>query len=171
MKNLLVRAAALADAAEIARIHVTTWQAAYRGLFPHAYLDALSVPDRTRFWSEHLALPQHGVLVAELDQAVCGWASCGKTRDSRAEATTAELYAMYVQPTAWNSGLGSALFHVVESKLKTHGFQRLDAMVLKENPSAHRFYEKMGMMWSGRQEMVKIGNIHLVELRFTKQLG
>ena len=54
---MTVRDAQPRDAAEVADVHVRSWQAAYRDLFPDDYLDGLRVEDRmahdpagTRTW-------------------------------------------------------------------------------------------------------------------------
>jgi hypothetical protein len=36
-----IRAARMEDVPQIAAVHVRSWQAAYRGLLPQAYLDGL----------------------------------------------------------------------------------------------------------------------------------
>jgi hypothetical protein len=45
-----IRRAVADDARGIAQVHVKSWQAAYRGLLPQSYLDALSVEQREAFW-------------------------------------------------------------------------------------------------------------------------
>ena len=41
MQGTVIRAARVEDAAQIAAVHVRSWQSAYRGLLPQAYLDGL----------------------------------------------------------------------------------------------------------------------------------
>jgi len=43
---MLLRPAQPADAAAVARVHVRSWQVAYRGLLPDEYLDGLQPEDR-----------------------------------------------------------------------------------------------------------------------------
>jgi hypothetical protein len=45
-EGVTVRAATLADAEGIARVHVDAWRWAYRGDVPDAFLAALSVAER-----------------------------------------------------------------------------------------------------------------------------
>jgi len=57
---MLLRPAEPADAMGVARVHVRSWQAAYRGLLPDAYLDGLRAEDRAqryRFASEDVRDP------------------------------------------------------------------------------------------------------------------
>ncbi len=46
LMRMLLRPAEPADAMAVARVHVRSWQAAYRGLLPDAYLDGLRPEDR-----------------------------------------------------------------------------------------------------------------------------
>ena len=52
--TMVVRLATLADAEAIARVHVLTWQTAYRGLVPDDFLDALAIDRRTETWRNML---------------------------------------------------------------------------------------------------------------------
>ena len=45
---MLLRPAEPQDAMGVARVHVRSWQAGYRGLLPDAYLDGLRAEDRAR---------------------------------------------------------------------------------------------------------------------------
>ena len=55
MDGTVIRAARVADAAQIAVVHVRSWQGAYRGLLPQAYLDRLDPAHRVGRWERALA--------------------------------------------------------------------------------------------------------------------
>jgi hypothetical protein len=48
---MLLRAATPRDALGVARVHVRSWQLAYRGLLPDDYLDQLTPANRARGYS------------------------------------------------------------------------------------------------------------------------
>jgi hypothetical protein len=50
-----IRTARMQDVPEIAAVHVRSWQAAYRGLLPQAYLDGLDPGQRTGQWEQVLS--------------------------------------------------------------------------------------------------------------------
>jgi hypothetical protein len=79
--EITVRSAMPEEAEAIARMHVRSWQAAYRGLFPDAYLDGLD----WREWAERrradIADGDKQVRVAVDGTVVLGFASFGPTRD------------------------------------------------------------------------------------------
>jgi hypothetical protein len=83
MKHMRVRQAQTGDATAIAAVQVRSWQAAYRGLMPQAYLDSLDPAQRTALWDTVLAesaWPQAGVLVVEDQALVTGFAAMCPTR-------------------------------------------------------------------------------------------
>ena len=90
-----IRRAAVGDATALARVRVLSWQAAYRGMMPDRYLDALDIDENaarfTRFLSEHSA---HSHWVGVVDDEVVAWASaCVTARDTELDASVGELAA------------------------------------------------------------------------------
>ena len=150
--DAFVRAATPADGPLIASIVVRGWRTAYRGLMPDAVLDALSVEERTRKWTEIIATPttrDHRTWVIARDAAVLGFASTGPSRDADAEASTAELYAIYLDPDHIGCGLGARLFaHAVEDLMR-RGSRTMTLWALDGNARADRFYRRMGMVLAG----------------------
>lgn len=49
-----IRPAELADVAELGRMHVATWRAAYTGIVPDEILDGLDARDRARRWARQI---------------------------------------------------------------------------------------------------------------------
>ena len=79
-----IRLAQVADAAEIARVHVDTWRAAYRGIVPDAHLDSLTYEQREQRWRDNFATASPGVFVyvaTEEAGRVIGFAGGGPSRE------------------------------------------------------------------------------------------
>jgi len=72
------------DAGAIAAIHVHSWQQAYRGIVPEAFLNTLSVDERETSWQRNLKQPTADTWVAEELGKVLGWVSAARSRDSAA---------------------------------------------------------------------------------------
>ncbi|WP_167132847.1 hypothetical protein [Paramicrobacterium chengjingii] len=62
MNDLAVRAAELADAEQIAGVHVRSWQTGYFGLIDQEILDGLSIADRADFFYERHGFHADGAL-------------------------------------------------------------------------------------------------------------
>ncbi len=145
--TLLVRRATPQDAAGIARVHVRGWQVGYRGLVPDAVLDALSPTDRAVTWRarlEHPAATDATTSVVVDRDEVLGFASVGAARDADATPTTFELWALYVDPGRWRTGVGGALDDAVTDQLRALGAARATLWVLTQNHRARAFYESRG---------------------------
>ena len=98
---MIMREAQPQDAAEVAGVHMRSWQVAYRGLFPDDYLDGLRAEDRMAhytFGDDRPGSPT--TLVAVIDATICGFVAIGPARDEDA-ADAGEVDAIYVDPQAW----------------------------------------------------------------------
>lgn len=153
---MAVRPAVGSDAPAVASVHVRTWQAAYRGLVPDSVLDGLSVEARTSMWER--AIPSGGVWVGSLDDEIAGFAAAGPSEEPD---TAFQLYALYVLPSAWGTGLGHEL---AKAALGT----RRDVVlwVFDENPRARRFYERLGFRADSLVKTETIGGAELKEVRY-----
>jgi GNAT superfamily N-acetyltransferase len=146
-----IRPATLEDARPIVEVHVASWRDAYRGLLPDEFLEKLSVEEREarRIAAFADPSPGSGVLVAEDEGRVIGFASFCPSRDEDAPAGTGEVPAIYVAPAVVGTGVGRDLFASVTDALREAGFTRATLWVLEANERARRFYEKAGWAWDG----------------------
>ncbi len=149
-----MRVATAADAEEVARLHVRSWQSAYRGLLPAEYLDGLRWRDRAERYQFDVVGPDQPMTVVALDGgAIRGFATTGPARDADAEGS-GELIAIYVDPDRWGAGIGRLLIADARERLHTRGFVEAIVWVLAGNRRAERFYRIDG--WapdgSGRGE-------------------
>jgi GNAT superfamily N-acetyltransferase len=158
---LVIRRARPADAAAIARVHVQSWQEAYRGIIPQPYLERLSLPAHERQWRRSFA--EGGwAFVAEWEQELVGFASGGLSRARR--DISGELYVLYVLRSSHGRGVGRALFDACHFELARCGHRGLLVWVLAENP-ARGFYEHLGGQPAG-QSVVNIAGARLPEVAY-----
>ncbi|WP_020661817.1 GNAT family N-acetyltransferase [Amycolatopsis benzoatilytica] len=174
-KTAAVRRATLEDAAAIAAVHVSSWQAAYSGLMPDEFLSGLSVPARTESWAENLANPSlpHTVLVASEAGSgeTAGFAVFGPGRDDDTTPETGELSAIYLLPAQWGNGLGRALHEECVRGLAAR-FETATLWVLSANERARKFYERAGWVSDGRTkvETMAEGTVPIEEIRYRLSL-
>jgi ribosomal protein S18 acetylase RimI-like enzyme len=143
-----VRQARDEDVRSIAEIHVRSWRAAYRGILPDELLDGLSVSERETAWRTLLRAPD-GLwltLVAELyGGRLAGFCSIATpSRDPDVTESTAEIGALYVDPTHWRQGAGRAMLKAALNELGTRRFRDVILWVLPENRGALAFYDRFG---------------------------
>ena len=157
------------DAYVIAKLHVATWQAAYRGLLPDDYLDSLSINARVRSWTQRLRTGSR-VLLAEREARLVGFVSYGSSRDEDAAEEVGELYAIYVQPQAWGTGVGRALHDAAVGSLSAGGLEAATLWVLDSNERARGFYAGQGWRPDGRVKTDERPGATLTEVRYRRHL-
>jgi len=148
--TLRIREAEPKDAEAVAGVHVRSWQAAYRGQLTDDYLDGLSVDERVEQHRGALETPgEHRTWVAEEDGRVVGFAVTGPSQDADADDRTGELYAVYVDPDRFGTGIGKRLTDHAIADLRERGFRTATLWVLQTNDGARRFYEREGWAADG----------------------
>jgi GNAT superfamily N-acetyltransferase len=171
----VVRPARAEDAGQIALVHVRSWQGAYRGLIPQAYLDGLDVAERTRIWERALTgtdNPRAGVLVADDGGSVTGFVDYFPSRDPDADPDpVAEIGAIYLLPSAWGGGIGRRLMDAAFNRLAFAGFTEVTLWVLDSNVRARRFYEAGGWSADGACKQDDSRGFPLSEVRYRRSLS
>lgn len=151
---MAVRQAGPSDAEEIARIHVSSWQAAYRGILPDHTLDNLSVNRSEEHWKKQLRENDAHILVYEREDSILGFIKFGSSRDEDAdEEEVGEIYSVYLDPGEYRKGYGSKLTSAGLKVLGEEGYSEITLWVLKENDQARGFYEAMGFEPDGSEKV------------------
>ena len=174
MGGMNIRPARLEDVPEIAVVHVRSWQAAYRGLLPQAYLDGLDPSQRTGQWEQILSAAgwsRDGTLVADAGGPLSGFVSYGPARDDDADSRLAgEIYAIYLVPAAWDEGIGRQLMEAALGCLAEAGFGQAILWVLDSNVRARRFYEAGGWLADGTAKGDDSFGVPMTEVRYRRSL-
>lgn len=141
--STLIRDATPADGRAIARVHHSSWQTTYRGLFPDELLDDADMDvwaaNRERMIRE--LPPDRFYLVAESDGEIVGFCTGGPARDA---AEDAEVYAIYLLKEHQGRGIGRELMRESARRFAGRGMRDLLVWVLRENAGARAFYESLG---------------------------
>jgi GNAT superfamily N-acetyltransferase len=167
---MFLRAARVQDAMDVARVHVRTWQAAYRGLLPAEYLDGLKPEDRAaRYAFENPDTAKPFTIVAEDNGVIAGFATTGPARDVDAQGC-GELYALYVDPDQWNRGIGVDLMMSARARLVELGFRQAILWVMEGNVRAERFYLIDGWQPDGLKRSTIVWGAAVNELRYRRRL-
>ena len=161
-----IRLAQLSDAGGIARVHVDTWRASYRGIIPDAHLDSLSYEQREQRWRDNFAGfgPDVFMYVAtDDDSRVIGFAGGGPERGGD-PTYKGELYALYLLQSYQRRGIGRGLTRAVARHLAKQDRSSMLAWVLAQNPS-RKFYEALGGQYL-YEKPVTIGSAELMKVAY-----
>jgi GNAT superfamily N-acetyltransferase len=152
----------------VARVHVRSWQAAYRTLLPDDYLDQLRPEDRAQKYNFSSLDPlQPQTIVAAEAGAIHGFATTAPAREPDMPGC-GELCALYVDPDQWSRGIGVALVAAARSRLFDLGFRHAVLWVLVGNVRAERFYRIDRWAPDGRRRTESVWGVTVDEIRYQR---
>ncbi|WP_419705891.1 N-acetyltransferase family protein [Promicromonospora sp. NFX87] len=166
-EDVTIRPATTADAEAIARVDIASWRGAYSEILSDSYLSSLDVGERAGRWNAAVAARDVTVLVAEDESGTVGFTSVGPSRDEDAEPGDLEIYAIYLHPRAWGTGVARDLMRTVLDGLTPGSVVTL--WILEGNERAQHFYRRHGFQPDGTERIDDIGGRPLTQLRFRKR--
>lgn len=156
----MIRNGTANDSLPMGRVYCGAWKAAYAGIVPQDFLDALT---------PEMAAPPAGRItpensrVYEVGGVVAGLISFAHSGDE------GEIRSIYVLPEYWKGGIGRKLFSEACRALRDAGCGKVFLWVLTENARARAFYERMGMKPAG-EHTITIAGKELSETRYEMKL-
>ncbi len=153
--DVVFRRATLADADELARVHVQAWQEAYAGLIPDEILSGLDAAPRAAMWRETIG-NGGDVRLALSDGAIVAFGSSRRQRDPSL-TYSGEITALYVLRRAQRCGVGRRLMTEMARDLLASGHHGASLWVMETNTPARRFYEAIGGREVAKREQQRGG--------------
>lgn len=148
-----------------------SWQVAFAGLVPQHYLDTMDPSHEESGWKSRIAAaqwPSSGLLVAETEAGIVGFASFSASEEISA---TAEIGTLYAVPEVWGAGIGKQLMAAALMTLRQADYAKAVLWVLEDNERARRFYEAAGWRPDGAAAVDTTGGAALNKLRYGHPLG
>jgi ribosomal protein S18 acetylase RimI-like enzyme len=147
---MTIRRAVSADAAAVGRIHVESWNVAYRGIMPDDVIARTDLAYRTAFWHERIADREWPVFLIEENGEAVAFCQMIPTPDADDDpARVGHITSLHVLPHLRGHGHGRTLLDHVLTEFRDRGFAEVTLWVLEENWKARRFYEKHGFHLDG----------------------
>ena len=143
--EITVRKTTLDDVRETTKVHIATWQSAYKGIIPQGFLDKMSddYEMRVERWAKTLSEGHAEYsLVAEVDGRIVGILHGGNSRHSEYPHDK-EVYAIYVLDEYQGRGVGKKLIQTIAKTFVEEESKGMVIWVLEENKSK-KFYEAIG---------------------------
>ena len=165
----LIRMAQQSDCAELAKVHVASWQAGFKGIIDQEYLDNLDVRLREQRWAELLKRGRDTVHLHFDDASIIGFATICHCRDEDTQDTWGEISSFYYLERYWGKGFSHAMMSHALEQLESSGNDVTTIWVLKDNFRAQKFYAKHGFIFDGKEKIVDRGAVVLHELRMTRR--
>ncbi len=169
LDEVTIRVATEGDAADIARVHVRSWQEAYAGIVPDAYLASLDADARVAQWRTYLREgPREEIRtwVALAGDRIVGFVTVGPSRDEDAGRGDHEIFSIYLDPGIWGHGVARDLMRSVIGEVGSA--TTITLWVLADNERARHFYRRHGFQADGVERYDDIGGESLLEVRYRR---
>ncbi|HEY7271504.1 MAG TPA: GNAT family N-acetyltransferase [Actinoplanes sp.] len=166
------------DAGEIARIQLSTWRTAYRGLFPAHILAGLDEEYLTAGWHQAITEPpseRHRVLIAveQGDTSYTVGFAAGGPADEQAlapeerplGAEVAAITDLLVEPRWARRGHGSRLLAACVDLWRDDGFKSAVAWVYEADQVMQRFLGSAGWEPDGAGRALDVDDMLVPQLR------
>jgi len=169
---MTIRRAESGDAETVGRIHVESWNVAYRGIMPDDVIARTDLVYRTAFWAERIADPERPVYLLEKNGQAVAFCQMIPTQDADDDATrVGHITSLHVLPDLRGHGYGRALMDHVFEEFQRRGFAEVTLWVLEENRSARAFYETYGFRLDGGTRRYPRTNVPEVRYRIGLNRG
>jgi GNAT superfamily N-acetyltransferase len=180
MAEATVRPAEPHDAAEIARIQLTTWRAAYRDLLPTEVLDALDAGEAEATWRHTIEQGPARVFLATEGSWHVGFCAAGaapQDESAGADGTPAPdtdqvalVSTLLVEPRWGRRGHGGRLLAAAGTAMLADGLTRGISWVAEADKASLAFWERAGWVTDGTVRTLDAGGQPLREVRMTGTL-
>ena len=185
MAEATVRPATPSDAAEIARLQLATWRAAYRDLLPAAVLDTLgddqAAAEAEATWRHTIEKGPARVFVAIEGQWHVGFVAAGPAPQDESAAAdgtpvpdadrVALVSTLLVEPRWGRRGHGGRLLAAAGEAALADGLARGISWVAEEDKASRGFWERTGWRSDGTVRTLDAGGRPLREVRMTGTLS
>ena len=169
--QLKLRRAIPQDSLDVAKVHVASWQTAYRGIVPDPYLDTLSIEERAARYTFELHGQQNpNTWIATVSNSAIGFVTFSRSRDLDL-ASMGETQALYIAPATWRRGIGTMLLDLAEKEMAGWGLKSAALWVFASNHRARSFYESRGWTADGTLNYLEIQGRSLPEVRYQKTIA
>ncbi|MFK4791714.1 GNAT family N-acetyltransferase [Microbacterium sp. ZW T5_56] len=161
--DTVVRPVRVSDAETLGRVHATCWHETYDHLISTATLENISTKRLAELWTGWAAQgPEFRCFVALDGSEIVGFAGSGPARDAEAPAER-ELIFIYLLAAYQGTGTGQKLFDAVVEK-----DEAVYLWVAEDNPRAHRFYQRNGLVLDGASQEEPFLGETITEVRFVR---
>jgi L-amino acid N-acyltransferase YncA len=158
-----LRDARPADLDAVVRVFLGCFRVTYAARLPSRVVASMSDEAARSLWSRTLTTPGREVVVAQVDDEVCGVVGFA------ANGEDGWVLSLYVAPDAQEHGLGSTLLGHAADRLLEAGCHRAYLWVFAENEPSVRFYGRHGWTPDGATRVEEAFGEK--EIRLSRPLG
>lgn len=160
--DVVIRPVRDSDAEALGRVHAQCWHETYDHLISAAAFENLSPRRMADLWSHRVTLgDEYNQFAALVDDEIVGFVGSGPARDDDAPRER-ELYYIYLLAKYQGTGIGQKLFDAACGDRPGY------LWVAKDNPRAHAFYKRNGLVADGAEHIETLLGEDLLEVRLVR---
>ncbi len=163
-----IRKATVDDVKDISRIYALSWKAAYVGMVPQDFLNAIDDDRWVQKFKKDIGDGTLSALMIFDGETPAGCAAFDAARDEKMQGW-GEIVSIYLHPDYFGKGFGEALLGETVAALREQGYESVYLWVLRDNSRARRFYEKHGFAPNGDESTLEIMGKELVDVRYVSR--
>ena len=158
MNNITIRLATPADAADMAEIHMRSWEAAYKGIIPEDYIEEKNAT-RMALYKRVITDDNTSFHVIQYDEKTIGIMRLAPPQDDVGNDIY-ELHCLYLYPDYFRMGIGTKAMEFAFDMARGLKKTAMIVWVLDENVKAIKFYENCGFTKDGKVMNSEYGKIN-----------
>lgn len=160
--DVVVRPIRDSDVEALGRVHATCWHETYDHLISAAAFEHLSPRRMAELWT-HMAArgEEYNQFAALVDGEIVGFVGSGPARDENPPRER-ELYFLYLLAKYQGTGIGQLLFDAACGDRPGY------LWVAKDNPRAHAFYRRNGLVPDGAEQLQPFLGEEILEVRLVR---
>lgn len=150
------------DAKEIAKLVISAWQDAYKGLIDAEYLNNLNIENATKRWKKEIE-SNNNIFIYRENSQILGIIKYGEDELLKSNG---EVYVLYTKPEEKRKGIGTKLLNIAKQELLKSGYKGLTVWCLDGNTIGESFYTKSG----GDKKEKRVYNVNGIDVKENKFL-
>jgi len=147
MTGVALRHPEIDDLDAVVAVFLGCWRSTYAGRLPADLVTSMSDDAARSLWSHALTTPGRRVVLAEVDEQVCGVVGFEASVDD------GWVHSLYVAPEVQGHGVGSALLRHASDRLLEAGCHHAYLWVFADNTPSISFYTRHGWTPDGTQRV------------------
>ena len=162
---ITIRKAEPRDCSGIARVQVDSYQSAYAGIFPEAYIAHFTYKEQEGDWQKWFKMNKYETLLVAITMKgeIVGY-TLFKIKQDVYPGYDSEIIALHVNREIHRKGVGKALLTKAVVELKECGCGSVMLWTLKDNP-IRKWYERLGGKIIGEKKF-KVDDREIVEIAY-----
>lgn len=148
------------DSEEMAKLVISAWQDAYKGLIDADYLNSLDVDGSKERWKKEIE-ENNNVLIYRENRKILGVI---KYDEAESEKDKGEIYVLYVKPDEKRKGIGTKLLNTAKQELLKSNYKNMIVWCLDGNTIGENFYLKSG----GKKQEKRVFNVNEIDVTENK---